>query len=131
MTVDLRNTDEELLQNSESRLNEFCLSLSESEHVEITSKPLARFEPVSFAQELIDGVIKVSKSLGLSVQQMTSGAGHDAQMFARICPTSMIFVPSKDGLSHNPAEYTSQEQIMDGANVLLQLLLQLAKEQSG
>ena len=56
-----------------------------------------------------------------------SGAGHDAQMFARICPTSMIFVPSKDGLSHNPAEYTSQEQIMDGANVLLQLLLQSIK----
>ena len=99
--------------------------------MEIKSKVLARFEPVSFSDELVDSVVKVSKSLGLSVQQMTSGAGHDAQMFARICPTAMIFVPSKDGLSHNPAEYTSQGQINDGANVLLQVLLQLAKEQSG
>ncbi len=131
MTVDLRNTDEALLQKAESRLREICVALSESENVEIKSKVLARFEPVSFSDELVDSVVKVSKSLGLSVQQMTSGAGHDAQMFARICPTAMIFVPSKDGLSHNPAEYTSQGQINDGANVLLQVLLQLAKEQSG
>ena len=130
MTVDLRNTDDEVLQHAESQLQEFCKVLSERENVEIMSKILARFQPVTFAQELVDGVTKAAESLGLSVQQMTSGAGHDAQMFARVCPTAMIFVPSEGGLSHNPAEYTSQEQIKDGANVLLQLLLELAEEQS-
>jgi N-carbamoyl-L-amino-acid hydrolase len=130
MTVDLRNTDDEVLQHAESQLQEFCKVLSERENVEIMSKILARFQPVTFAQELVAGVTKAAESLGLSVQQMTSGAGHDAQMFARVCPTAMIFVPSEGGLSHNPAEYTSQEQIKDGANVLLQLLLELAEEQS-
>ena len=54
------------------------------------------------------------------------GAGHDAQMLARVCPTSMIFVPSVDGLSHNIAEYTHPTDIEAGANVLLQVLLELA-----
>ena len=130
MTVDLRNTDDEVLQHAESQLHEFCKALSEHENVEITSKILARFEPVTFSQELVAGVTKAAESLGLSVQQMTSGAGHDAQMFARVCPTAMIFVPSEGGLSHNPAEFTSQEQIKDGANVLLQVLIQLAEEQN-
>ena len=57
---------------------------------------------------------------------MPSGAGHDAQMLARVCPTGMIFVPSVDGLSHNPAEYTSPADLKAGANVLLQVMLELA-----
>ena len=128
MTVDLRNTDDEILKNAEKQVQEFCLALSKSENVEIASKVLARFEPVSFDQALVKDIISTSESLNLSVNQMTSGAGHDAQMFARVCPSAMIFVPSKHGLSHNPAEYTSQDQISDGANVLLQVLMNLAKE---
>ena len=57
---------------------------------------------------------------------MPSGAGHDAQMLARVCPTGMIFVPSVNGLSHNPAEYTSPTDLEAGANVLLQVMLELA-----
>ena len=57
---------------------------------------------------------------------MTSGAGHDAQMFARVCPAAMIFVPSENGLSHNPAEFTSQREIEDGSNVLLQIMAKLS-----
>ena len=128
MTVDLRNTDDEILKNAEKQVQEFCLALSRSENVEIASKVLARFEPVSFDQALVKDIISTSESLNLSVNQMTSGAGHDAQMFARVCPSAMIFVPSKHGLSHNPAEYTSQDQISNGANVLLQVLVNLAKE---
>ena len=57
---------------------------------------------------------------------MPSGAGHDAQMFARVCPSAMIFVPSVEGISHNPSEFTSQEDVTLGSNILLQVLLQLA-----
>ena len=57
---------------------------------------------------------------------MTSGAGHDAQMMARICPTAMIFVPSVKGISHNPAEHTEPADLEAGANVLLHSLLALA-----
>jgi N-carbamoyl-L-amino-acid hydrolase len=61
---------------------------------------------------------------------MTSGAGHDAQMMARICPTSMIFVPSVGGISHNPAEHTEPDDLIAGANVLLVTLTELANEES-
>jgi N-carbamoyl-L-amino-acid hydrolase len=71
-------------------------------------------------------VERIATGLGNSVMRMPSGAGHDAQMLARICPTSMIFVPSVDGLSHNIAEYTTPEHIEAGANVLLHTLLELA-----
>ena len=56
---------------------------------------------------------------------VTSGAGHDAQMLARICPAGMIFVPSARGISHNPAEHTDPAELEAGANVLLQALLEL------
>ncbi len=53
---------------------------------------------------------------------MTSGAGHDAQMIARIAPAAMIFVPSKDGISHNPAEFTSDSELVQGARLLLDIV---------
>ena len=57
---------------------------------------------------------------------MPSGAGHDAQMLARVCPTAMIFVPSAGGISHNVKEFTCPADLEAGANVLLHTLLQLA-----
>ena len=59
---------------------------------------------------------------------MPSGAGHDAQMLARVCPTSMVFVQSHNGLSHNIAEYTAPHHLEAGANVLLQVMLAKANE---
>ncbi|MFZ4711632.1 MAG: M20/M25/M40 family metallo-hydrolase, partial [Zwartia sp.] len=56
----------------------------------------------------------------------TSGAGHDAQMMARLCPSAMIFVPSVKGISHNPAEHTDVADLVAGGNVLLQTILELA-----
>ena len=58
--------------------------------------------------------------------RMPSGAGHDAQMLARVCPTAMVFVPSVNGLSHNIAEFTAPADIQAGADVLLQCVLALA-----
>ena len=126
MTVDLRNTSSEILRGAENYLEEFCKEIANEENVAITSRSLARFEPVEFNGELVDAVARISNDLGLSTQRMTSGAGHDAQMLARVCPSAMIFVPSKDGLSHNPAEYTSLEELTAGANVLLHTLLEVA-----
>jgi beta-ureidopropionase / N-carbamoyl-L-amino-acid hydrolase len=57
---------------------------------------------------------------------MTSGAGHDAQMMASVCPIAMIFVPSIDGISHNPKEYTKDTDLTVGANVLLDVVSNLA-----
>jgi len=74
--------------------------------------------------ERIRAIIEASTdSLGLSHQRMPSGAGHDAQSLGPICPIGMIFVPSREGTSHAPAEFTSAVQITNGANVLLRTLI--------
>ncbi|MBD35647.1 MAG: Zn-dependent hydrolase [Actinobacteria bacterium] len=125
LTVDLRNTDETLLVEAENQITECINSLEESEGVTIESRSLARFEPVVFDQQVIEIVSETASDLGLSTTHMPSGAGHDAQMLARVCPTGMIFVPSKDGISHNPNEHTDREDLVAGANVLLQSVLAL------
>jgi N-carbamoyl-L-amino-acid hydrolase len=73
-------------------------------------------------RKLID---ETAKSLGLSTEWLPSGAGHDAQEIARLCPVGMIFVPSAGGISHSPKEYSRPEDIANGANVLLHTLLKL------
>lgn len=127
VTVDLRNTDEALLKIAEQKLNEFLTQLSNDEGVTITSHRLARFEPVQFDQSIADLIASKAQTLGYSCRTMTSGAGHDAQMMARFCPSAMIFVPSVKGISHNPAEHTEVADLVAGGNVLLQTLLELAQ----
>ncbi|MDF1660671.1 MAG: Zn-dependent hydrolase [Planctomycetota bacterium] len=123
MTVDLRHTCEDTLLSAEKRFFEFLEELKEKEGVSIEHRSLARFEPVVFAEEMIQRVEAQAKTLGYSVKRMPSGAGHDAQIFAPSCPTSMIFVPSVKGISHNIEEFTEASDIEAGGNVLLQVLL--------
>jgi N-carbamoyl-L-amino-acid hydrolase len=68
---------------------------------------------------------EAAKELGFTTRLIPSGAGHDAQEIARLCPIGMIFVPSRDGISHSPREFSSPEDITNGANVLLHTLLKL------
>jgi N-carbamoyl-L-amino-acid hydrolase len=62
---------------------------------------------------------------GLATRSLPSGAGHDAQNMARVCPMGMIFIPSVDGISHSPREYSTPEAITTGANVLLEAVLRM------
>jgi N-carbamoyl-L-amino-acid hydrolase len=125
MTVDLRNTDNDQLKLSEKLLDGFLEKLAASEGVEIKAERLARFDPVRFDDDIAQRIENNATLLGLSCRRMTSGAGHDAQMMARLCPTAMIFVPSLGGVSHNPAEHTHSDDLNAGANVLLHTLLDL------
>jgi N-carbamoyl-L-amino-acid hydrolase len=75
---------------------------------------------------VVDLVEATARRLGRSTLRMPSGAGHDAQMLARVCPSGMVFVPSVAGISHNPAEYTAGDDVVAGADVLLQVVLELA-----
>ena len=125
-TVDLRNTDEQVLQESERRFADFLEATATTEGCTFETRSLARFEPVVFDPAVVDIVERAATDLGHSVRRMPSGAGHDAQMLARVCPTAMIFTPSVNGLSHNPAEYTSPEDLEAGSNVLLHTMIALA-----
>jgi len=126
LSVDLRNTEELLLQEAERRLARFLEELARAESVTIDTRRLARFEPVQFDDDVVRMIESHAARLGCSHRRMTSGAGHDAQMLARICPASMVFVPSVKGISHNPAEHTAPADLAAGANVLLHTLMELA-----
>ena len=125
LTLDVRNTDEKLLQTAELKIKDFLAQIAISEGVEIKTRELARFEPVVFDDRVIDLVEAIAKEQKNSVQRMPSGAGHDAQMLARVCPAGMIFVPSVKGISHNAAEFTEEVDLNAGANILLHTMLAL------
>lgn len=126
LTVDLRHTDDAILTAAEKRLAAFLDELAAEEGVAIATSPLARFEPVAFAPAVVDLVEAAADRRGRSTRRLPSGAGHDAQMLARVCPAAMIFVPSHRGLSHNPAEHTDAPDLIAGAEVLADVLLALA-----
>jgi beta-ureidopropionase / N-carbamoyl-L-amino-acid hydrolase len=128
ITVDLRNTDEALLQQAEARLFAFAQKTAAEEGVSLVRRTLARFTPVDFSSDMVDLVEQTARDLGLSCRRMPSGAGHDAQMFAPNCPTAMIFVPSRDGISHNTEEFTEAGHIAAGAEVLLRVAVARAGE---
>ena len=131
LTVDLRNTVEAYLAESENKLADFLLQLASTEGLKIEKRQLARFEPVEFNQEVVDTVENIASRLGHSVMKLPSGAGHDAQMMARVCPTGMVFVPSHKGISHNPQEHTDSDDLIAGCNVLFQTILDLDMKDFG
>ena len=124
-TVDVRNPNEEKLKEEEMALAAYLKKLEETDHVKIHTERLVRFEPVEFDNGICKIAEKMAEKRGLSHCRMTSGAGQDAQMMARICPTAMIFVPSVKGISHNPKEYTRDEDLVGGANVFLDIVAEL------
>jgi N-carbamoyl-L-amino-acid hydrolase len=128
-TVDLRDPNEQRLKEEEQALANYLKELAASEEVSITSEQLVRFQPVTFDETIVKLIEQVAGKHGLPSKRMTSGAGHDAQMMARICPTAMIFVPSFDGISHNPKEYTEDTDLVAGTNVLLEVVSNLAGKQ--
>jgi beta-ureidopropionase / N-carbamoyl-L-amino-acid hydrolase len=127
-TVDLRNTDEVTLQEAERRLAEYVAEVAAAEGVDVTHRRLARFEPVDFDPRMISLVEETAANFGYSTRRLPAGAGHDAQMLARVCPAGMVFVPSVGGVSHNPGEFTRPEHVAAGADVLLQMIMRLAEE---
>ncbi len=128
LIVDLRNTDDTDLQTAERQLLAETKRIAAAEDVDIDTRWVARFEPVTFDPRVVTLVESTAESFGLTVQRMPSGAGHDAQIMAGICPAGMVFVPSVKGISHNPAEHTAPDDLVAGANVLLNTVVALARD---
>lgn len=127
-TVDLRNPDKEKLDSDESALAEYLRQLSETDGVEIHTEELTHFDPVPFDDSICRLTEAAAEARGLSCCRMVSGAGQDAQMIARLCPTAMIFVPSVKGISHNPQEFTRDEDVQNGAAVFLEVIEKLCQQ---
>ena len=106
MTVDLRNTDNARLNRGRAASRRFVAETAAAEGVTVEARTLARFDPVAFRAQLVAASRRSRKEFELPVKRLPSGAGHDAQMLAAVCPACMIFVPSAGGVSHNIEEYT-------------------------
>jgi N-carbamoyl-L-amino-acid hydrolase len=131
LTIDLRNTEEAVLAESEWRVRERASEVAEAEGCDLAWRRLARFEPVAFDPGVVDLVESTATRLGHRAMRLPSGAGHDAQMLARVCPTGMVFVPSRRGISHNPDEHTDPEHLAAGTEVLAEVLVDLAGAEAG
>ena len=126
VTVDLRNTSDAKLTQAETRLIGFATDTAAAEGVTLEKRSLVRFSPVEFDTMIIDMVEKAAATSDYTYCRLPSGAGHDAQMFAPNCPTGMIFIPSTQGISHNINEFSSEQDIAAGMDVLMKVLLELS-----
>jgi N-carbamoyl-L-amino-acid hydrolase len=126
LTVDLRNPDAGRLQEAEIRVRRFVADTAAAERVEVTCSVEADVPPARFDAGVVAGVERAAAALGYRAMRMMSGAGHDAQILSARYPAGMIFVPSRDGISHNVREFTAPDDLVAGANVLLHTVLEMA-----
>lgn len=129
LTVDLRNSYEDSLAEAEKQMKILSRTVESEERVTIHLCRLEKIPAVSFHEGVISAIVQAASEMGISYKRMISGAGHDAQLMVGICPAAMIFVPSVEGISHSPDEFTSPEALTEGASVLLRAMYQLANRE--
>jgi beta-ureidopropionase / N-carbamoyl-L-amino-acid hydrolase len=125
-TVDFRHSNDPGLDRMDLLLRQACRDIEARGQVKVAVEPVVYFPPTAFAPDLVQAVRDGARAQGLEVLDLVSGAGHDAVYLARVAPTAMIFIPCKDGISHNEIEDAKPEHLNAGANVLLQAMLKLA-----
>ncbi|MBW0451106.1 Zn-dependent hydrolase [Paraburkholderia phenoliruptrix] len=127
LTVDLRAADDASLTAMDGALREACMAAGKQPGIEVSIEQVVYFPPQPFAAELVAAVKEGADRLGLSSMDAISGAGHDAVYLARVAPAAMIFVPCKDGISHNEIEDARADHLEAGCNVLLHAMLKAAQ----
>jgi len=125
-TIDIRSPNAETLDAIDKDLRAAATEIATRRKVAIALEAIWRKPPTVFNAKLVDAVEGSAKMLGYSHRRITSGAGHDACNLANVVPSAMIFVPCKDGISHNELEDATQADCAAGANVLLHTVLSLA-----
>jgi N-carbamoyl-L-amino-acid hydrolase len=125
LTVDLRHPLVDRLNSIEAQVLAAFQSSAAVHGCKVDVRKTFDMHPASFSNEVIKGVEQAARHLGLPFKHMVSGAFHDALYVARIAPAAMIFVPCKDGLSHNEAEHVEPEHSVAGTQMLLQSTLKV------
>ena len=121
--IDMRAPDPKVLDRMESEIAQAAKKLEAELGITVAIKNIWTQPPQAFDPACIAAVRAAAQVSGFTTRDMISGAGHDAAYVARVAPSAMVFVPCKDGISHNEAEYSSKEQCAAGAQVLLQAVL--------
>lgn len=122
-SVEFRHPDESVLATLDAQLRSAVASIAETIGLQHSLKQIFQYAPIAFDPECINQVEQAATALGYSHRPMISGAGHDACYLSTVAPTSMIFVPCVEGLSHNEAEHIHPHWAEAGANVLLMAML--------
>ena len=125
-SIDLRNADDALCEQMDADIRSVAAKLSAESGLPIEITPVSAYPAQPFHPDLIDAVGRAAAALGYSHMPVVSGAGHDAVYMARLAPAGMIFIPCKDGISHNEIEDAKPEHITAGCNVLLHAMLERA-----
>jgi beta-ureidopropionase / N-carbamoyl-L-amino-acid hydrolase len=125
-TVDVRSPETETLAAMDKDLQAAAAEIAARRKVAMTLTAIWRKPPTVFNAKLVDAVEHAAEAIGYSHRHITSGAGHDACNLANVVPAAMIFVPCKDGVSHNELEDATQADCTAGANVLMHTVLALA-----
>ncbi|MDQ8731982.1 Zn-dependent hydrolase [Bradyrhizobium sp. LHD-71] len=125
-TMDVRSPDGAIMTALDAELRAAVADIGSKRRVDIAFDSVWRKEPTIFDTKVVSAVEQATTALGYSHRRITSGAGHDACNLNAVMPTAMIFVPCKDGLSHNELEDATQDHCAAGANVLLHATLALA-----
>jgi N-carbamoyl-L-amino-acid hydrolase len=125
-TVDFRHPDDTVLSAMDEALTTAANAIAGDLDVEVAIEPIWHFPPVKFDADCVAAVRKAAEDGGYAWREIVSGAGHDACYTARKAPTSMVFVPCENGISHNEIENATPEDCAAGANVLMHAMLQRA-----
>jgi N-carbamoyl-L-amino-acid hydrolase len=125
-SIDLRNASEALCDAMDADIRGVAARLSAESGLAIDVKLVTSFPATQFHADCVDAVARATKALGYSHMEAVSGAGHDAVYMAKLAPAGMIFIPCKDGISHNEIEDAKPEHITAGCNVLLHAMLERA-----
>lgn len=125
-SIDFRNASDALVDEMDAALKDYLTALEKETGLTIALTQVSHYPAAPFHPECREAVRSAATSLGYSSRDIVSGAGHDAVYMSMLAPTGMIFIPCKDGISHNETEYSSPEQVTAGANVLLHAVLDKA-----
>ena len=128
-TMDCRHTDGEILNNFTKEVEALFRKIASELEIEINIDIWLDEDPVPMSEDIVKVLEEACSETGLNYTTMHSGAGHDSQIFALHVPTAMIFVPSIGGISHNPAEATKTEDLVEGVKALIASLYKLAYEE--
>lgn len=130
MSLDFRDPSVETLETLGQAFQKALSAICRRRQLQFEIDPQSDISPVPCAPELVTALEAEAKKRELRYQTMLSGAAHDAQLVGRVAPMAMVFVPSRGGMSHSPAEWTAWQDIEAGANLMLGTLHQLATGQT-
>jgi beta-ureidopropionase / N-carbamoyl-L-amino-acid hydrolase len=122
-TIDMRHPSTQTLNEMEAEIETELKKIADDANLEVSIVKIWDQAPVEFNPQCIDIIRRAALNCGYSTREVVSGALHDAAYVSCVCPAAMIFVPCRGGISHNEAEFSSQEQCAKGAQVLLQAML--------